>query len=376
MAGIYLHIPFCKQACHYCDFHFSTNQSSKDAMIEAMIAEIGLQKEYLQEPIETIYFGGGTPSLLDVQELNLLIDKVHNTFDCVDNPEITIEANPDDLTSSKIVALEKSPINRLSIGIQTFDESRLAYINRAHTKQEALSSVKLAQDVGFNNLSIDLIYAIPPGDMNYWVEDLSQAVALNVPHISLYGLTIEPQTVFGKWMQKGAFKETVEDIAVEQYKYAVEFLTSSGYEHYEVANFSKLGCRSKHNAAYWQQKHYLGIGPGAHSFNGHSRQSNVRNNQTYIKKILNELTIPFDRESLSKNQKINEYLLTRLRAKEGVDSIALNNKYSYDLLREKEKEINQLIQQGLIEKKGSSIILSIDGFMVADEIALILFLED
>ncbi|MEQ8238033.1 MAG: radical SAM family heme chaperone HemW [Cyclobacteriaceae bacterium] len=376
MAGIYIHIPYCKQACHYCDFHFSTNQKSKDAMIRAMLVEIEWQKGYLNEKVSTIYFGGGTPSLLSGDEITTIIDHIYRHFECDSNVEITLEANPDDLTLEKLRDLKNSQVNRLSIGIQTFDEERLKYINRAHHTIEAVNSVKYAQDIGFTNLSIDLIYAIPPEDMGYWQLDLSKAIQLDVPHISLYGLTIEPKTAFGVQMKKGLFNEISEDTATRQYKYAIDFLKSSGYEHYEVANFSKPGFRSKHNNAYWNQKPYLGIGPGAHSFNGDSRQYNIRNNGAYIKSMMEESVVPFEKEMLSPTQKINEFILTRLRTSEGIDLSRLLEKYSFDMMKEKPKVIRQLTHQGLIEKKGESIVLSLEGLMVADEIALILFLED
>jgi oxygen-independent coproporphyrinogen-3 oxidase len=376
MAGIYIHVPYCKQAWHYCDFHFSINQSSKDAMIRAMLLEIEWQKGYLNEPISTIYFGGGTPSLLSSDEIKTIINHIYTFFVCETHVEITLEANPDDLTFEKLHALRSSLINRLSIGIQTFDENRLRYINRAHNTIEAVDSVKYAQDVGFTNLSIDLIYAIPPDDMDYWLLDLAQAIQLNVPHISLYGLTIEPKTAFGALMKKGMFDEISEDTATRQYKYAIDFLKSSGYEHYEVANFSKTGFRSKHNNAYWNQKPYLGIGPGAHSFNGNSRQYNIKNNGAYIKGIMEKSDVPFEKEMLSPTQKINEFILTRLRTSEGIDLSRLLRQYSFDIVKEKALEIRQLSHQGLIERRGGSIVLSLEGLMVADEIALILFLEE
>lgn len=345
-------------------------------MINAMLAEVELQRSYLNQRIDTIYFGGGTPSLLIVDDINRIIDRISRIFKLSDQVEVTLEANPDDLTIKKLKELKNSSINRLSIGIQTFDQERLHFINRAHTSEEAYTSIKQAQDSGFTNLSIDLIYAIPPDNIQYWENDLKQTIELKIPHVSLYGLTIEPKTVFGKWKEKGILKEVEEDIAARQYKYAINFLTSNGFQQYEVANFCKPGYRSQHNNAYWNQKDYLGIGPGAHSFNGKSRQYNVRNNANYIKSILSQGSVPFEIEELDTNQKINEYILTRLRTMEGIHLEKLCNKYGYNLTELKNSELNQLSDQGLIEKSEHSIVLSIDGLMVADEIALILMPEE
>ncbi|MEP0366536.1 MAG: radical SAM family heme chaperone HemW [Cyclobacteriaceae bacterium] len=376
MAGIYIHIPYCKQACHYCDFHFSTSLQNMDKMHAAICQEIALRKPYLQgENIETIYFGGGTPSLFSSAQFAKVLKSVIDNFEVSENAEITLEANPDDLTLEKLKELKQIGINRLSIGIQSFDEDRLKFLNRSHNAKEALDCVKNAQSAGFENLTVDLIYAIPPESMSYWESDLNKAIELDVPHISLYGLTIEERTVFGNWKSKGKLQETSEDIAADQYRLAIETLTNKGYDHYEVSNFAKPGFRSRHNSAYWSGTMYLGIGPGAHSFNGTNRAHNVRNNASYITSLSNG-EIPETLETLTSIQRMNEYILIRLRTCEGLDSEVFKLRFGHDLFSDKTAELEQFTNQGLIYSNKHTIALTTDGFMVADQIALGLFYEE
>ncbi|MEZ4952421.1 MAG: radical SAM family heme chaperone HemW [Saprospiraceae bacterium] len=260
MAGIYLHIPFCKQACHYCNFHFSTSLKYKEEMVVAMLKELELQKDYLgEETIETIYFGGGTPSLLSEQDLEMFFDKIVSQFSISQNPEITLEANPDDLTKEKIKAFKNTPINRFSIGVQSFFEEDLKFMNRAHNAKEAESCIKNVQEVGFENLTIDLIYGSPTTPDIHWEKNVEKAVAFNVPHISCYCLTVESNTALDYFVKKGKARPVDEEQAERQFNFLINKLESEKYEHYEISNFAKKGFYSKHNSNYWRGEKYLGI---------------------------------------------------------------------------------------------------------------------
>ncbi|MEL6537608.1 MAG: radical SAM family heme chaperone HemW, partial [Bacteroidota bacterium] len=265
MAGIYLHIPFCKQACYYCDFHFSTNMQLRESMVQAIIQEMEMRREYLQgQTINTIYFGGGTPSLLNQRQLQSILNSVHRLFPVAPQVEMTLEANPDDLTPDILRELQSLGINRLSIGIQSFHDEVLRWMNRAHSSHEGIGVVEEAHEAGFENLSLDLIYGLPIGPAERWEKDVEQMLLLDPPHISAYCLTIEPNTVFGKRHQKGAFQITDEEQIVKEYHYLTERLRGAGYNHYEVSNFGKANWYSQHNTSYWHQIHYLGLGPSAH----------------------------------------------------------------------------------------------------------------
>ena len=321
MSGIYIHIPFCKQACHYCDFHFSTSLKKKDELVNALAKELRLRKDELKNQpeytkVETIYFGGGTPSLLSIDELQFLINEVYKHYDVSDNPEITLEANPDDLTTQQIIDFSNSPINRLSIGIQSFFEEDLKLMNRAHNAEEAIKCLELATKY-FKNISIDLIYGIPGMSNARWIQNLETALSFNIPHISSYALTVEPKTALANFIKKGIIKNVDDDLAQEQFHIMVEKLEDAGFVHYELSNFGKPGYFSRNNSAYWQGKPYLGIGPSAHSFDGKHRGWNVRNNSKYIK-ALEENTIPMEVETLSTTDKYNEYIMTGLRTIWGV----------------------------------------------------------
>ncbi len=375
MAGLYLHIPFCKQACHYCDFHFSTKQDSKDKMVEALCHELLLQKDYLEgEPIETIYFGGGTPSLLSRKELECLFEPIRTNYH-VYAKEITLEANPDDLTIENLILLKEAGINRLSIGIQSFDDSILKFLNRAHTSADATKCFEQSRKVGFANLSIDLIYAIPGQDNDAWKKIIERAIALSPEHISAYSLTIEEKTVFGNWQRKGKLLVEKDEVAAAQMEMLIDLLGNAGYEHYEVSNFCKPGFHSKHNSSYWKQKKYLGIGPSAHSYNGVSRQFNIPNNPLYIQSIEKE-KVPFELEVLSRANKINEYLLTTLRTSWGCDLDYLINEFDHDLSKENSQTLEVLFANGLLEKKDCFLIVTPKGKLVADKIASDLFVDE
>ena len=317
MAGIYIHIPFCKQACHYCDFHFSTSLKKKKDLIQSLITELELRKEeFKNTEVETIYFGGGTPSLLTNNELQSIIDAVDGNYSVVAYPEITLEANPDDLSHNRIEALTNTPINRLSIGIQSFFETDLKLMNRAHNAQEAKACLEKAVE-HFDNISLDLIYGIPGASNKQWIKNIEIALSFGVPHISSYALTVEPKTALASFIEKGIIENVDDEQAHEQFHILKEQLEDAGFIHYELSNFGKEGFFSKNNSAYWQGKSYIGIGPSAHSFNGKKRSWNVRNNTKYIKAVLNG-DLPMEIEQLTKIDQYNEYIMTGLRTVWGV----------------------------------------------------------
>jgi oxygen-independent coproporphyrinogen III oxidase len=373
MAGLYFHIPFCKQACHYCDFHFSTNQTLKQELVNQLAEELSLQKDYLEgEPIETIYLGGGTPSLLTAQELELLFTVIQKNYQVATDIEVTLEANPDDLNSQKLNELKAAGVNRLSIGIQSFDENVLTFLNRAHTATEALSCVDAAHKSGINNISIDLIYSIPGQDDNMLQKNLATALALHPNHISAYSLTVEEKTVFGRWASKGKLLAMEEDQSAQQFELVMDLLTQNGYQHYEISNYCLPGFQSKHNTSYWKGKKYLGLGPSAHSYNGGTRQFNINNNHLYIKSIQKGI-VPFEREELTNENKINEYLFTSLRTEWGCNLNYLLEQFGYDLATHNKPYLNQLVANSLINLSDNTITLTRAGKLLADRIASDLF---
>lgn len=376
MAGIYFHIPFCRQACHYCDFHFSTTTDRLNEMIDAMIRELRLRQAYLgSEVIETIYFGGGTPSLLGLDQIDRFLSEIHRLFQVTQNPEITLEANPDDLSLDKLKALRSSGINRLSIGIQSFDDAVLKLLNRAHDSRSAVQSVSDSLRAGFNNISIDLIFSIPGQSMEMWKSNITRALELKPHHISSYSLTIEDKTAFGKWYKAGRLTPIPDDDAALQMEILVDTLGDRGYEQYEVSNFSLPGYESQHNTSYWEGKKYLGVGPSAHSYDQHSRQFNISNNPLYINSI-NRGELPFTLEKLTRADHINEFLLTRLRTSKGVDMGELQASYNFDIRREHIDYLARLQRDGLALIDQESIVLTRRGKLLADRIASDLFISE
>ncbi len=312
MAGIYIHIPFCRQACHYCNFHFSTSLRYKNELLGALLKETELQKDYLgNESIETIYFGGGTPSILQISDLRLQIEKIRETFNISKNAEITLEANPDDINEEKLAGWKEIGINRLSIGVQSFFEEDLLWMNRAHNSQQAVSSLQVAVKY-FDNITMDLIYGHPLLSNEKWKQNVEKVIALNIPHISCYALTVEPKTPLSKMIKEKKKEDVQQEKQAEQFLLLMQWLEDAGYEHYEISNFARPGRRSRHNSSYWQGKKYLGLGPSAHSFNDESRQWNISNNNVYIESLA-ENKIPFEKEILTPSQKVNEYIMTSLR---------------------------------------------------------------
>ncbi|HMB99989.1 MAG TPA: radical SAM family heme chaperone HemW [Flavobacteriaceae bacterium] len=381
MSGIYIHIPFCKQACYYCDFHFSTSIKYKSEMIRAIIKELELRKDEISETVETIYFGGGTPSLLSNDELQLLISEIYKHYQVIDNPEITLEANPDDLSNKRINELTNTQINRLSIGIQSFFDDDLQSMNRVHSAQEAKQCLEEATKY-FDNITIDLIYGIPNMSLEKWSENLQTAFNFGVKHISSYALTVEPKTALDSFIKKGKYPPIDEDLALKHFNHLIEETEKHGFIQYEISNFGKPNYFSKHNTSYWQGKAYLGIGPSAHSFNEKSRSWNISNNTKYIKAIQNN-KLPSSTEKLSKNDKYNEYIMTSLRTFWGISLQRVEQDFGQKYLQylnvSAEKYINQEllvtssdfdIYQNCIEK----LKLTKKGKFLADGIASDLFI--
>ena len=364
MSGIYIHIPFCKQACHYCDFHFSTSLKKKDELVQAIATELILRKKEINGPIETIYFGGGTPSLLTIEELQFLIMTIYDNFEVSNAPEITLEANPDDLISVKELSetifeqYRSIGINRLSIGIQSFYEDDLKLMNRAHNAEEAENCLTEATRY-FDNITIDLIYGVPNMSNDKWKSNIEKALSFGVNHISSYALTVEPKTALASFIAKGKIDAPKDDVAHEHFKILVNTLEQNGFIHYELSNFGKPNYFSKHNTSYWLGKSYLGVGPSAHSFNGKQRSWNVANNTKYINSI-QEKSLPIERETLSVSDRYNEYVMTGLRTIYGVSLNKVRNDFGVLFESHIKKESQKFIDQGLLvitsETKHSSNI--------------------
>jgi oxygen-independent coproporphyrinogen-3 oxidase len=372
MAGIYIHIPFCKQACHYCDFHFSTSLKYKDELLQALIKEIKLQKDYLAgETIETIYFGGGTPSLLSESEVALIINTITGIHTVATDAEITLEANPDDLDKTKLQLLRHTPINRFSIGLQSFFDDDLQWMNRVHRAAEAEASVKRAQDMGFENLTVDLIYGYPLLTDQKWKFNLDKVFELGVPHISAYSMTVEPQTALASFIRKKKQPAMNDEQSATQFVYMTDAMLLNGFEHYEISNFCKPGFYSRHNSNYWKGIKYLGIGPSAHSYNGEVRQWNIANNTKYIEAIITD-KLPAELEVLTEADRLNEYIMTSLRTSWGLDLDKLNTiaaASADQLLIAADKYFNK----EWITKNNNIIYLTQKGKLYADHIASELF---
>jgi oxygen-independent coproporphyrinogen-3 oxidase len=376
MAGIYIHIPFCKQACHYCDFHFSTSLKYKNEMLEAIRQEIKLQKQFLGgETIETIYFGGGTPSLLAADEVNRIIDTIGESFNLSPQNEITLEANPDDLTFKKIRELKGTPVNRFSMGIQSFYDEDLKWMNRAHNANEAEFSVKALQDAAFESITIDLIYGYPLLSDEKWKSNIKTTIDLEIPHLSCYSMTVEPQTALASFINKGKQKAMDETQSASQFIYLMEELTANGFEHYEISNFAKPRRHSKHNTNYWKGVKYLGIGPSAHSFDGQNRQWNVANNSHYLSALAKK-EIPAEKEILSSKDKLNEYIMTSLRTKWGMSLQYIAERFGIELASRVKEEAALFFEKEWLKTNENTIYLTASGKLYADHIASELFIED
>ena len=376
MSGIYIHIPFCKQACHYCDFHFSTSMKKKDEMVLALAKELQLRKDEFQFDaefpcIETIYFGGGTPSVLTVKEIQLLIDTVRQNYPVSQNPEITLEANPDDLSEENLRAFAAIGINRLSIGIQSFFEEDLKLMHRAHDSVQAKKCLELATRY-FDNISLDLIYGIPGMTNERWRQNIETALSFGIPHISSYALTVEPKTALNKLIQTGKVAAPKDEVAQEHFLILVETLEANGLVHYELSNFGQENYFSRNNSAYWLGKKYLGIGPSAHSYDGVSRSWNVANNALYLKAIQNN-ELPCEAEILTQEDRYNEYMMTGLRTIWGVSLIRIEQEFGPDYLNYLKQQSQKFISDGLLIITDGILTPTLKGKFLTDGIASDLF---
>lgn len=369
MSGIYLHIPFCKKACHYCDFHFSTSLALKDEMISAISKEIELRTEK-GEQIETIYFGGGTPSLLSKEEISIILNTIHKHFRLSENVQITLEANPDDLTRNKLEELKQAGIDRLSIGVQSFFEEDLSWMNRSHNSTQAIQSLMDAREIGFSELNLDLIFGFPLLSDEKWQMNIERALSFGIQHISAYSMTVEDKTALAYQIAKGQTAQMEEGQAARQYKQLMTTLGNQGWEHYEISNFCLPGYRSKHNTSYWQNKNYIGIGPSAHGYKHPTRYWNIANNAAYIKQ-LNNGELASEQETLNKDDQYNEYLMTRLRLKEGIvkdDFLKFNSEKDWTFLIQQSAEYSQYFETSDIYLR-----LNQEGKLLADYLISELF---
>jgi oxygen-independent coproporphyrinogen-3 oxidase len=375
MAGIYIHIPFCKKACHYCDFHFSTSLLQLDPLLQALEAEIALRKNYLAEPIETIYLGGGTPSLIPPAAIHHLLECIRASFSVSASAEITLEANPDDITAEQVAAWKMAGINRMSVGVQSFHPHLLQWMNRAHDANQSVEAIALLQKGGFENISLDLIYGCPNQSDESWEKDVRETLALGVPHVSCYALTSEPNTALWHMIKKGDTPQIHSEQQARQFILLMEWMQAAGYEHYEISNFSLPHQRSRHNSAYWKGVPYLGIGPSAHSFNGHEREWNISNNAGYIESIGKGM-LPSTKEILTTTQQVNEYIMTSLRTMEGISLLQIANRFGDVIPEQMMQDAKPWIREGLLQLENQYLILSRAGKLMADRIAADLFREE
>ncbi len=383
MAGIYIHIPFCKQACTYCNFHFSTSLKLREEMVEAIVKEMkpltskGEKVEdfsiVAKESIETIYFGGGTPSILLEDELQLIFDALYERFEFADEIEITLEANPDDITDVKLLCWKKMGINRLSVGIQSFNEDELKWMNRAHSAAESLACIDKIKAAGFTNFSVDLIYGSPLLSNEDWKQNVQTVIEKGIPHISCYALTVEPKTILAKMIETKKTATTDSETQAQQFLLLMEWLSAAGYEHYEISNFAKPNLRSKHNSSYWQGKKYYGFGPSAHSFDGvRIRRWNIANNALYIQSIQKN-GVPYEEEALTQTQQLNEYIMTSLRTVEGLDLNYVKIKFGEAFSTKLTQQSAKFSSTKKVVLENLKIILTNEGKLFADGIAADLF---
>ncbi len=377
MAGIYIHIPFCRQACTYCNFHFSTSLHYKNDFLVALLKEIEIQAQpsssYLHnQPIETIYFGGGTPSLLSTEEVKTILDTIHSLYQVNPNAEITLEANPDDVTDEKLYGWKTGGINRLSIGIQSLFDDDLQWMNRAHTATEAKQVIQKARNAGFETFTVDLIYGTPGLSDEKWKQNLDWVIEQQITHLSCYALTVEEKTPLDKQIRLHQKKDIDAEQQSRQFLFLMDYMQQAGFEHYEISNFAQPGHRGKHNSSYWHGAHYLGLGPSAHSYNGSSRQWNVANNQQYIQS-LSQNSIPFEKEELTKKQQLNEYVMTSLRLLEGCDLHLVQKQFGETGASRLKAASNAFQQIKWLTEINNHLILTREGKLFADRIASELF---
>lgn len=378
MAGFYIHIPLCRKVCYYCDFHFVASLKQKDKLIEAICKEIEIRSsDWADTEFSTIYFGGGTPSVLSVKELNTIITQIYTHYRINAKIEFTLEANPDDLSFEYLKDLKQNtPVNRLSIGIQSFHDKDLTFINRRHNSSQAINCIHNAKKAGFNNITIDLIYGIPGLTLPEWEENVETFLRLNIPHLAAYHLSIEPKTVFGVFEKKNKIKPIDEELSVEQYKLLTSKLMSADYEHYEISNFSREGKYSKHNTGYWIGKEYIGIGPSAHSYRGNSRRWNVANNTKYCESIEKGHIDFFETENLNLTDRFNDYLLTTLRTKWGAELNYIQTQFGEKYLLHLNQIIDKYLNHPVLEMSISHLKITEEGWLVSDAILADLFYQE
>lgn len=367
MAGIYLHIPFCKTRCTYCDFYMGTNESHIDAFVEALCVEASVRREESKEPISTIYFGGGTPSRLQRHHFEQIFETLYQHYAIEPDAEITVEANPDDLTEEYATMLAALPFNRLSIGIQSFDDKELQFLSRRHTAQEAIDAVKRCQQHGFKNISIDLIYGLPDQTIAIWQRNLEQALALDIQHISSYHLIYEERTRMHRLLQAGRITPVKEETSTRMFAMLIDRLTAAGFIHYEISAFGKEGLFSRHNSSYWKDVAYIGLGPSAHSYDGESRSWNVRSILRYNKGAENG---HFEREMelLSREERYNEFILTGLRTMWGINLQELEKRFGKVFLDHCMRNVEPYLKRELVRQESDSLILTREGIFISDGI--------
>jgi oxygen-independent coproporphyrinogen-3 oxidase len=375
MAGLYIHIPFCRKACNYCNFHFSTSLNQVNEMVSSIAKEMEMRSEEIDEEINTIYFGGGTPSLLPIGLLERLMNMARMHYNINDQAEITLEANPDDIDLEKAEAWKSLGINRFSIGIQSFEDENLKWMNRAHNAKQSITAIDIIKQTGFQNYSIDLIYGTPGQSMEGWVKDLQTAFELGVPHLSCYALTVEEKTALNSLIQRGELLGVNQDEQADRFEILMQLSTEAGYHHYEISNFALPGYESKHNSAYWEGTVYLGFGPSAHSFDGAKRKWNISNNNAYIKSLANHL-LPSKEETLSKKDVLNEYIMTALRQSKGIEKKILLQKGGQTCLNEITNLITPYLNSKKVVEDENGWRLTNHGKFFADGIAATLFTVD
>jgi len=366
MAGIYIHVPFCATRCTYCDFFSSTHREDKERYVQQVLNELSLRKPYLpDEPIETIYLGGGTPSQLTIQELDMILNRIYQLYTIAPHAEITLEANPDDLTPEYIKGLADLPFNRASMGVQSFNDQDLKFLNRRHSAQQALAAVANCQAAGLTNLSIDLIYGLPNQSLNAWEENLKQALALHVPHLSAYHLIYEEGTALHRLKEAGKVRSVDEEVSLSMFTTLIDTFVSANYLHYEISNFAQPGFVSQHNSAYWNGKPYLGIGPSAHSYDGVNRAWNIASLKEYIL-AMEQCKPAMEEEILSKTAQYNDFILTGLRTMWGVNIEAVSRLFGENLALYCKKQAAPYIKSGLLCFSNDTLTLSRQGIFVSD----------
>ena len=375
MAGIYIHIPFCRKACHYCNFHFSTQTQHINAFVEALLIEIELRGNYISSPIQTIYFGGGTPSLLSAEQISSIVQKLQTNFDLTQLEEFTLEANPDDISSDNLLLWKNMGVNRLSLGIQSFQNEALAWMNRAHEVNQSHQAIQMAQYAGFNNISIDLIYGTPHYTKAHLLADLKIIEEYKIPHVSCYALTVEEKTALHSMIEKGKMQKVATEVQAEHFEIIVDYLNNIGFEHYEISNFAKPGNRSKHNSSYWKGIPYIGLGPSAHSYNGTGRQWNVANNALYIQS-LEKRELTFEIEQLDQAAQYNEYMMISLRCIEGFDLKHIESSFGKAYGEHTQSVIQKLEAQDVLEQTNNGYCLNKSAKFLADGIASEFFIVD